>query len=123
MKFIRKQLQIGFKPFTSLYLIRHGERADIAPCPDIKKIDLKYDPPLTKLGHQQALTTGKYLRKMIYEEMARKNKSLDNTEIILISSPFLRCLQTSEMICRTLKKPEKIIVNDEIGEIHSSRWF
>ena len=89
----------------SLYIIRHGDRWDYEnpevrvwmrrsrSCP-IKSYRVSQwnetttrpgDPPLSTLGHQQAREVGQFLNPHL--------KDLD--EVTWLSSPFLRCLQTS----------------------------
>lgn len=56
------------------------------------------DPPLSTLGHRQARDVGRYLDDFI----ARENVHARN--IVLLSSPFLRCIQTSNEILSVFQK-------------------
>jgi broad specificity phosphatase PhoE len=73
-----------------LFLIRHGDRWDYS-YPEWTKLPTSRcgDSPLSPLGHQQSIQVGLFLKS--YLEARRMNK-----DIIWMSSPFLRCLQTSD---------------------------
>lgn len=49
------------------------------------------DPPLSQLGHQQARETG-----ILLNELLKQDGITDVNDITWLSSPFLRCLQTSD---------------------------
>jgi len=58
------------------------------------------DPPLSTLGHRQARDVGRYLDDLL----AREN--IHARDITLLSSPFLRCIQTSnELLSEFHKTP------------------
>lgn len=79
--------------FQSLYIIRHGDRYDYS-YPIWKETAIRPgDPPLSDLGHQQASETGAYLSSLLMED-----DLLDGTDVTFLSSPFLRCIQTSTNI-------------------------
>jgi 2,3-bisphosphoglycerate-dependent phosphoglycerate mutase len=62
------------------------------------------DTPLTPLGVEQAITTGRYLR--------------DKTNFdVLFSSPYMRTLQTSQHISEQLAAVPRIILEERIREI------
>ncbi|TNV75894.1 hypothetical protein FGO68_gene876 [Halteria grandinella] len=72
-------------------LIRHGERADLAPhAPLSKPYTVKHDPPLTDTGIQQAFETGQALKKML--------AAYDT--IIIECSPFIRTMMTAANIVK-----------------------
>ena len=79
------------------------------------------DPPLTALGHQMALKTGEYLKEQL-EMMKHEKKCSENAKVVLITSPFYRCLQTSKMIALGLGidniQNQDLLVEDAIEE-----WF
>ena len=76
---------------TRFIFIRHGERDHTLVVASNALI------PLTPQGVMQASITGKFLASKLGE-------SNEKDEIVILSSPFLRCLQTSEEICRELKR-------------------
>ena len=104
----------------TFHFIRHGERADLSGNPlEKSEIKLKFDPHLTELGKKQAKSTGEFL--------AQKYKN-DSNPIFIVSSPFLRCLQTADIILDQIKinsknLVEKIIINEDFCEILSSDLF
>lgn len=106
------------------FLIRHGERADFVNDPkEHKKVIVPCDPPLTTYGHQMAFETGEYLKIQLERFKLEKRCSLD-AKIVLISSPFYRCLQTTKMIAKGVGLEnlysKNIFVEDAIGEYWST---
>ncbi|CDW83035.1 UNKNOWN [Stylonychia lemnae] len=83
---------------SQIYLIRHGERADQVINPS-RKIEFENDTHLTEEGMNQANQTGQYLRKTIEYER-QENRPFD--QVIIESSPFLRCLQTASCIAQQI---------------------
>ena len=43
-----------------LFVIRHGERGDCSDL-EVKNVEIKFDPHLTKIGQEQANLTGEYV--------------------------------------------------------------
>lgn len=83
-----------------IWLIRHGERADLADknwaaaaaaAAAGGEGERRYDPPLTRLGVLTAYVTGKTLARM---------RTPGAVPQLVITSPFLRCLQTATQIAR-----------------------
>jgi len=93
--------------------IRHGERADHALHLKIE-FPIKFDPPLTPLGLQQAKETGEYLLGYL------KTHKFD--EVRLDASPFLRTLMTAAGIAKVLGLP-KIFVNHNFCEWMDMMFF
>lgn len=73
-----------------LYIIRHGDRWDYENPDWTKTSSRPGDPPLSQLGHQQARETG-----LLLDELFREDGIASVQDITWLSSPFLRCLQTS----------------------------
>lgn len=97
-------------------VVRHGERADTvfetngwSQTDDFKKHP--NDPPLTRAGKNQARTVGCTLKRMANGV----NGSLFH---IVVSSPYLRCLQTAIEICHELGPHVSLLIDYEIGEIY-----
>jgi len=83
-----------------LLIVRHGDRWDYQhPEWNQKESSRVGDPPLSSLGHQQARDLGKFLDSFLTEKAGVTSAD----QITWLSSPFLRCLQTSE---------------DALGEFH-----
>lgn len=73
----------------SLFIIRHGDRWDYAHPEWRETARRPGDPPLSTLGHQQARETGAYLDTLFKEE------GIHGDNVVWLSSPFLRTVQTS----------------------------
>ena len=111
-----------------IYIVRHGERADDTLSKVEKaKIIADYDPHLTELGVLQSEAAGKEILKFTEEVSQREKLNSKSLKYIVVSSPFLRCVQTAATIARTLG-PEKVYNNKlylEPGasEILMENWF
>lgn len=85
-------------PKQFLFIVRHGDRWDYAH-PEWRKTAERFgDPPLSNLGQKQARETGVFLDSIIAEN------DLDASNIKLLCSPFLRCIQTSDGILSQFKE-------------------
>ena len=78
---------MGF--FQSLYIIRHGDRFDYSYPQWKESASRPGDPPLSDLGHQQARETGAFLSNLLSAD------GIKSSDVMFLSSPFLRCLETS----------------------------
>ena len=76
------------------YIVRHGQREDQATYHQKMNTEKSFDPKLTPIGEFMAYKTGMELIKEIGRDK----------EILFISSPFVRCLQTAEHIHCGMKK-------------------
>ncbi len=93
-----------------IFGVRHGERADFSSALKEEKenIEIPFDPHLTKLGQLQAQQTGKLIQEKINEY--NRNLHVNNPEeqeeieVIIITSPFLRCVMTAFEIAKQMKK-------------------
>ncbi|KAL2173438.1 uncharacterized protein P884DRAFT_273279 [Thermothelomyces heterothallicus CBS 202.75] len=98
------------RPPAYLFVVRHGYRLDAADKQWHLTSPTPYDPPLTYSGWQQAKSLGariaSIIRERIQEEERGASQSTDASdrtgrrkrkryEVVLHSSPFLRCIQTS----------------------------
>jgi broad specificity phosphatase PhoE len=93
----------------TIFIIRHGERADNCPI-ESPLVEIQSDPHLTEEGRQQAILAGKEL-KILFEKGYQKGYiSTPNPQIVLVSSPFLRCIQTSNGILSVFE-PDNIYHN------------
>ncbi len=77
-------------------MIRHGQRADQGTLEDRKSVSNPYDPHLTDIGRIQSFLTGQHLCKEIPD--------VKNKRLMLICSPYLRCLQTAENLVSGLQQ-------------------
>ena len=91
-------------------IVRHGEREDDSTNRK-RRSNIGYDPSLSELGEEQARLTGRYiLEKYLYKENYHTQNNLK-----IISSPFLRTLQTAENIAQEVNC-QRIYVWDPICE-------
>ncbi|KAJ4300112.1 hypothetical protein N0V88_002781 [Collariella sp. IMI 366227] len=95
------------RPPAYLFVVRHGYRLDAADKQWHLSSPTPYDPPLTYSGWQQAKSLGvriaSIIRDRAREEELAASRSGDSSakrkrkryEVVIHSSPFLRCIQTS----------------------------
>lgn len=118
-------VQAGEDEKQTIYIVRHGDRWDYENPEWAKTSPRPGDPPLSTLGHQQARETGMLLDSLLADD------GIDASDITWLSSPFLRCLQTSNEAINAFKKtdPKAIQINPEYsvfewdgknGEWHAS---
>ena len=87
----------------SLYiLLRHSERADQIKGEDERIINQE-DPGISKNGESIAFETGVMVEKLIRKVKERNLCGKDAIPVI-VSSPYLRCMQTSVHLIKGLKK-------------------
>jgi len=94
-------------PRTTIFLIRHGARFDYANKEAWMKRCQHHgheacDPPLSALGHSQARETA--------AELAKQGSRID----CILSSPYLRVLQTAQPLAHALQLP--ICVDNALAE-------
>ena len=80
-------------------VVRHGEREDDLPRNRKTMSEVYFDPALSSVGENQSQATGKY----IAEYLRRRGLDESFCRIRIISSPFLRTLQTASIIADELK--------------------
>jgi broad specificity phosphatase PhoE len=95
----------------SIFIIRHGDRWDYAH-PEWKDNPntRQGDPSLSTLGHRQAREVGTYLDQLLFDN-DNDNDNDNNVpvhakDITLLSSPFLRCIQTSNELLSSFRLVE-----------------
>ena len=90
-----------------IWVARHGHRFDFAYPQWFNTALRRYDPPLSHEGKIQAQNLAKTL----------KHRSIDH----IISSPFLRAIQTAHIIAENLDLSVKIETG--LGEWHNPHWM
>lgn len=94
-----------------IFVLRHAERADSLPTEQRPEYSISFDPPLTDVGKRQAAIAVKAI--------------LDNipasASVHLVSSPFLRCIQTALPLAKALNLP--IVVDEVFGEYITQSEF
>eukprot|EP00516_Mucochytrium_quahogii_P004592 CAMPEP_0203762438 /NCGR_PEP_ID=MMETSP0098-20131031/15330_1 /ASSEMBLY_ACC=CAM_ASM_000208 /TAXON_ID=96639 /ORGANISM=" , Strain NY0313808BC1" /LENGTH=236 /DNA_ID=CAMNT_0050656853 /DNA_START=183 /DNA_END=890 /DNA_ORIENTATION=+ len=100
-------------PTSRLLIIRHGDRFDYAnPEWKVKASALGLnarDPPLSDLGHVQAEQAARYVEENVIN-------SWDSNVDMVLSSPYLRAMQTAQPLARRLGV--KIRLEDGLSETH-----
>jgi len=81
----------------SVYIIRHGDRWDYQHPEWKETAERKGDPSLSSLGHEQARQAGGFLDQLFVQE------GIHADQITLLSSPFLRTIQTSNELLAEMK--------------------
>ena len=104
LKLMKKKECLG----SYCYLVRHGEREDHTASGWKGKFPA--DPPLSKKGKSQATDTGLYL----LQEAPVK-------PCVILTSPFLRTLQTAECMAKSLEVP--IVVEPLLSEFLAKKMF
>ena len=104
--------------------VRHGERGDRSKDEwERKRVELYYDTHLTDDGMLQAQATGKEIQRKIheYEDYLVKIGKHSGKKIIpiILSSPFLRTIQTAFHIANNLDNvyENTIFIQEEISEL------
>ena len=81
-----------------IFVIRHGERADHVGLQPQHTVD----PHLSPAGLDQASKTGQFIKQTLKEIEAREGEDFNSVNVR--SSPFVRCIQTAAMICKSIDK-------------------
>ncbi|KAJ1729223.1 hypothetical protein LPJ72_005082 [Coemansia sp. Benny D160-2] len=87
---------------VTCYFVRHGERVDHIDAEWSYSAPVPYDPPLTAEGSYQARRTGALIYSLEKQAQAEEEEEEESaaqvTEYLIVTSPFLRCVQTAEGI-------------------------
>ncbi|KAF4989278.1 hypothetical protein FGRMN_9202 [Fusarium graminum] len=84
-----------------IFVVRHGNRLDAADKKWHLSSPTPYDPPLTYGGWLQARAVGNQISSILeqakdeYESSSKTTKKRRRFKVVIHSSPFLRCAQTS----------------------------
>ena len=103
------------------YVIRHGHRADQGTLEDRTSFKNVWDPPLTQVGRMQSFLTG--------EQLYREIPNIKKKRLLVIVSPFRRCLETAENLLVGLQLTNitlyenNVFVDDAIRENHDGKNF
>jgi len=110
-----------------IFVVRHGERADNAGPEEQKKIEIPFDPHLTELGKIQAKLAGEYIRNRVEKASESNNIKADHVKYLIVSSPFLRCLQTAYNISLAFNPNQiegnQIYAENSICELLMTTYF
>ena len=90
-----------------IIVMRHGERTDFSGM--TPKFG-EWDPELTKRGEEQAFKAGNIISKQLQE----MNLISDNAFIQVVSSPFVRTIQTARNVIKGIKSANVFKVNSTI---------
>jgi broad specificity phosphatase PhoE len=103
------------------YVIRHGQRADQGTLEDRSSVRNLWDPPLTSIGRMQSFLTG--------EQLYREIPNIKKKRLLVIVSPFRRCLETAENLLVGLQLTNVnlydncVFVDDAVRENHGGKSF
>lgn len=81
------------------FVVRHGERQDAVSSSWIGIANRPHDPPLTERGWDMGRLLGEYLRNGSSETPA---VDPNDDDILILSSPLTRCIQTADGIIKGL---------------------
>ena len=100
---------------TSVYVIRHGERNDQFKMQhNIDFTNPKYEheqnTSITKRGAIQGYLTGSFIARQIRKKKYKNSKP----RILILSSPYLRCIQTAINLVSGIKSNSLSIYHDSI---------
>ena len=97
----------------NIFVIRHGERIDYVDKDWINKVnhDRYRDPYLAEKGIKQSKETAIKLLGIF------KNKQLSDDNLIIISSPYIRCVQTASLFAKDLNYKSLIKIEPGICEV------
>src|SRR5579862_4419789 len=94
-------------PPSTIFFLRHGARLDQFDLDWHLTSPTPYDPPLTTKGVQQAKQTGLAISSHL---------APDIKHVILHTSPFLRCVQTSLALASSIKERVTLRIDAWLGE-------
>ena len=95
----------------TVYVVRHGQRADFLP-PEVRPpIELYFDPQLTEVGYKQAKAISKRCQELIPPGAKAR----------IVSSPFRRAIESASDFARDIGQP--IYLDDGFGELLHPRDF
>lgn len=101
-----------------IFVVRHGERADQSNSHEERNmIERHFDPHLTKRGCQQAEVTGQEIKRILTQYAQEKKIPFDQLRIVVMSSPFLRCVTTASHLAKQLPQVKEIFLQEEICEL------
>lgn len=111
-----------------IFVVRHGERADDTfKKAEKDRILANFDPHLTGLGFLQSQLAGRTIKKFSDECIERQNLKTKDMKFIVVSSPFLRCIQTAGEISKSIGidsiYKNKVYVHSGASEILLQKWF
>ncbi|KAI1073479.1 hypothetical protein F5B20DRAFT_513598 [Whalleya microplaca] len=101
------------RPPAYIFIVRHGKRLDAADRQWHLSSPTPYDPPLTYGGWMQSKAVGARIASIIQDREAEDEavasyqgpdvkRKKRRYKVVVHSSPFLRCVQTSVAICASL---------------------
>ncbi|KAJ1945806.1 hypothetical protein EC988_005672, partial [Linderina pennispora] len=113
------------------YFIRHGERIDHIDDQWAKTATTPYDPPLTADGHRQARKTGNLIYDLEIEAgsaLPYAKDIISQTSYHVVTSPFLRCVQTSDSLFQGFRTRAKsaqwnVAVEPGLSELMNDQYF
>jgi broad specificity phosphatase PhoE len=90
--------------YKHVFVLRHGERSDRVHPRYVRPYEVPFDPSLTELGLLQAERSAQFIQHI----------SPKNVSVHIVSSPFLRCLETAGKLAHVFNAP--IHIEEGFGE-------
>lgn len=90
--------------FRHIFVLRHGERSDRVHPKFVRPYDIPFDPSLTQLGLLQAERSAQFIHHIAPKDV----------KVHIVSSPFLRCLETASKVANIFNAP--IHIEESFGE-------
>lgn len=98
---------------STVFIVRHGARLDAADKDWSQSSATPYDTPLTYSGWIQARNLGVRIATLLREQARQTpHKKRKQTRIVIHSSPFLRCIETSVSIASGLAQQHHQVVTE-----------
>lgn len=102
-----------------VYFVRHAERQDDRDISLNIKAKMQLNTLITSEGEKEAEKTGEHINKHL--EYLRFNGI--ELEPQIISSPYLRCVQTALGVMKGLKKSSSLKIDYDLEELQLARYF
>lgn len=112
-------------PVRNIWLVRHGERADVVDSKWFNRVQRAYDdPPLAPLGEEQVYSFACEQDRLLQLQAAETGRRLRDVPIgCIYASPYTRTMQTASIINNQRERPVPIRVEPGICEVRSVRCF
>jgi broad specificity phosphatase PhoE len=91
-----------------VFIMRHAEREDDIDAGWARTAERPFDTPISAAGKTEARAAGERLRRIAPPIR------------VVVTSPFLRCVQTAVAVCEGMNYGTAIVVDNGLSEVHSA---